>query len=141
MKFDGHDVKNVNLKWLRSNIGVVSQEPVLFDMTIAENIRFGAMQDVTEKDIEDAAKMANAHDFIVQLPQVEILFTLVKIFEESHSEKHIYFENYCLEIFKSSPCLEIRDQRWRRRSATFWRSETTDRHCACVNTKSKVVIV
>lgn len=71
MKFDGHDVKNLNVKWLRSNIGVVSQEPVLFDMTIAENIKFGAIHQVTDKEIENAAKMANAHDFILELPKVQ----------------------------------------------------------------------
>ena len=36
---DGHDIRSLNLKWLREHIGVVSQEPVLFDTTIAENIR------------------------------------------------------------------------------------------------------
>ncbi|CAL1537463.1 unnamed protein product [Lymnaea stagnalis] len=65
---DGHDIKTLNLKWLRTNIGVVSQEPSLFDASIEENIRFGKM-DATEKDIQDAAKEANAHDFIIQLPE------------------------------------------------------------------------
>lgn len=64
---DGHDIKNVNLKSLRSHIGIVSQEPVLFGTTIAENIRYGRL-DVTDKEIREAAAMANAHDFIEQLP-------------------------------------------------------------------------
>ena len=51
-------------------MGVVSQEPVLFDMSIAENIGFGALHQASQKEIEDAAKMANAHDFITQLPNV-----------------------------------------------------------------------
>ena len=55
------------MKWLRSHIGVVSQEPVLFDTTIAENIRYGK-EDATMEDIEEAAKQANAHDFIASLP-------------------------------------------------------------------------
>ena len=66
---DGHDIRNLNLKWLREHIGVVSQEPVLFATTIAENIRYGK-DGVTQEDIERAAKKANAHDFITRLPQV-----------------------------------------------------------------------
>ena len=57
----------MNLKWLRKHIGVVSQEPVLFDTTIAENIRYGN-KDVTMEQIIAAAKDANAHDFISELP-------------------------------------------------------------------------
>ena len=64
---DGRDIRSLNLKWLRSNIGIVSQEPVLFDTTIIENIRFGK-ENVTMAQIETAAKNANAHDFISQLP-------------------------------------------------------------------------
>ena len=60
-------MKDLNLKWLRSHIGVVSQEPVLFDTTIAENIRFGR-EDVTMEELKEAAKNANAHDFITGLP-------------------------------------------------------------------------
>ena len=60
-------MKELNLKWLRSQIGVVSQEPVLFDTTIAENIRYGR-EDATTEDIIAAAKKANAHDFITSLP-------------------------------------------------------------------------
>lgn len=66
---DGHDIRSLNLKWLREHIGIVSQEPVLFDTTISENIRFGK-DGVTQQDIETATKMANAHDFISKLPQV-----------------------------------------------------------------------
>ncbi|XP_065886141.1 ATP-dependent translocase ABCB1-like [Dysidea avara] len=63
----GYDVKELNLRWLRSNIGVVSQEPVLFATTIAENIRYGR-DDVTEEEMITAAEAANAHSFISQLP-------------------------------------------------------------------------
>ena len=66
---DGYDIRNLNLKWLREQIGVVSQEPILFATTIAENIRYGK-DGVTQEDIERATKMANAHDFIQRLPQV-----------------------------------------------------------------------
>lgn len=57
------------MNWLRQNIGVVSQEPVLFGCTIAENIRLGN-PNATITEIEQAAKQANAHDFIKSLPQV-----------------------------------------------------------------------
>ncbi|XP_076093992.1 ATP-dependent translocase ABCB1-like isoform X1 [Mytilus galloprovincialis] len=65
---DGENIKELNVNWLRKQIGVVSQEPVLFATTIAENIRYGRI-DVTQADIEQACKMANAHDFIKQLPE------------------------------------------------------------------------
>jgi ATP-binding cassette subfamily B (MDR/TAP) protein 1 len=67
---DGIDLRLINLRWLRSNIGIVSQEPVLFFGTIEDNIRFGK-RDATDEEVIAAAKMANAHDFIMQLPQVE----------------------------------------------------------------------
>ena len=57
------------MKWLRQNIGVVSQEPVLFGTSIAENIRYGR-EGVTTEELVTAAKMSNAHDFITKLPQV-----------------------------------------------------------------------
>ncbi|KAK2159077.1 hypothetical protein NP493_1733g00016 [Ridgeia piscesae] len=60
---DGHDIRDVNVKWLRQQIGVVSQEPVLFDGSISDNIRLGR-EGATQADIEEAAKMANAHNFI-----------------------------------------------------------------------------
>ncbi|XP_059510600.1 ATP-dependent translocase ABCB1 isoform X1 [Stegostoma tigrinum] len=64
---DGHDIRTLNVKWLRQHIGIVSQEPILFATTIAENIRYGR-EDVTDAEIEQAAKEANALDFISMLP-------------------------------------------------------------------------
>ncbi|XP_075244761.1 ATP-dependent translocase ABCB1-like isoform X2 [Convolutriloba macropyga] len=61
---DGVDLRSINIQWLRRQIGLVSQEPVLFGYTIAENIAFGR-EGATLDDIERAAKMANAHDFIM----------------------------------------------------------------------------
>ena len=63
----GYDVRELNIRWLRQHIGVVSQEPVLFATTIAENIRYGK-EDATQDEIETAAKAANAHSFISNLP-------------------------------------------------------------------------
>ncbi|XP_076435094.1 ATP-dependent translocase ABCB1-like [Babylonia areolata] len=68
VKLDGEDLRNLNVRWLRSHIGVVSQEPVLFATTIAENIRYGC-EGVTEEQVIQAAKNANAHDFIMSLPE------------------------------------------------------------------------
>lgn len=67
---DGHNIKELNLAWLRGQIGVVTQEPVLFDMSISDNIRLGARpgQTVSDYDVEQAARSANAHSFVVRLP-------------------------------------------------------------------------
>lgn len=56
------------MTWLRENIGVVSQEPILFGTTIAENIKYGK-QNASQEEIERAAKKSNAHTFITSLPQ------------------------------------------------------------------------
>lgn len=66
---DGIEIKSLNVNWLREKIGVVGQEPVLFGTSIYENIRYGR-ENAGKKDIEEAARVANAHDFIVKLPQV-----------------------------------------------------------------------
>ncbi|GAA5814177.1 hypothetical protein MFLAVUS_007670 [Mucor flavus] len=65
---DGHDVKDLNVKWLRQQIGVVSQEPVLFNMTIRKNVMMGSQRDVTEAEVIAACKESNCHTFITQLP-------------------------------------------------------------------------
>lgn len=68
---DGHDIRGLNIQWLRSLIGIVEQEPVLFATTIAENIRYGR-PGVSMEDIISAAKQANAYKFIMDLPQVAV---------------------------------------------------------------------
>ncbi|CAF0756890.1 unnamed protein product [Adineta steineri] len=65
---DGRDIKTLNVAWLRSQIGIVSQEPVLFTGSIEENIRFGN-PNATDDEVQAAAKMANAHEFIMDLPE------------------------------------------------------------------------
>nr|XP_045003766.1 bile salt export pump isoform X2 [Jaculus jaculus] len=65
---DGHDIRSLNIRWLRDQIGIVEQEPVLFSTTIAENIRYGR-EEATMEDIVRAAKEANAYNFIMSLPQ------------------------------------------------------------------------
>ncbi|PNY18107.1 ABC transporter B family member 15-like protein [Trifolium pratense] len=65
---DGVAINKLNIKWLRSIMGLVSQEPSLFATSIKENIIFGK-EDATEDEIVEAAKICNAHDFISLLPQ------------------------------------------------------------------------
>uniref|UniRef100_A0A3Q2Y0M0 Bile salt export pump n=1 Tax=Hippocampus comes TaxID=109280 RepID=A0A3Q2Y0M0_HIPCM len=65
---DGHDIRGLNIQWLRSLMGIVEQEPVLFATTIAENIRYGR-PGVSMDDIITATKEANAYNFIMDLPQ------------------------------------------------------------------------
>ncbi|XP_025201296.1 multidrug resistance protein 1A-like isoform X2 [Melanaphis sacchari] len=65
---DNFDLKYLNVHWLRQNIGVITQAPVLFSVSIAENIRYG-QSDCTRQDIIAAAMTANAHSFIIKLPK------------------------------------------------------------------------
>ncbi|KAK7259123.1 hypothetical protein RIF29_24721 [Crotalaria pallida] len=61
---DGVDIQNLQLKWLRQQMGLVSQEPVLFNDTIRANIAYGKEGNATEAEILAAAELANAHGFI-----------------------------------------------------------------------------
>ena len=89
---DSQDVRNVDLHWYRSQsrvrlfvqrslfylsliVGIVSQEPVLFDVSITENIAYGdnSRKDIPLDEIIRAAKDANIHDFIQSLPQVSFI--------------------------------------------------------------------
>ncbi|MEE6466379.1 hypothetical protein FKM82_006927 [Ascaphus truei] len=68
--FDDIDAKSLNIQWLRSQIGIVSQEPVLFDCSIAENIAYGDnTRTVPMDEIQRAAQAANIHSFIEELPE------------------------------------------------------------------------
>jgi ATP-binding cassette, subfamily B, bacterial len=64
---DGHDLRSIKQKSLRQNIGVVLQEPLLFNDTVRNNIAYG-WPDAAETEIENAARAANAYDFIQQMP-------------------------------------------------------------------------
>lgn len=66
VKVDGIDVKELSMHDLRQHIGIVSQESILFNTSVRENIAFG-MENASEEDIVQAAKIANAHDFISEL--------------------------------------------------------------------------
>lgn len=68
VKIDGIDVKNVSMYDLRQHIGIVSQESILFNTSVRDNIAFG-MDHATDEEVIHAAKIANAHHFIMELDQ------------------------------------------------------------------------
>ena len=67
---DGVDIQKFQLRWLRQQMGLVSQEPSLFNDTIRANIAYGKEGEATESDVVAAARLANAHKFISSLHQV-----------------------------------------------------------------------
>jgi ATP-binding cassette, subfamily B (MDR/TAP), member 1 len=69
---DGVDLKTMKLGWIRSKIGLVSQEPLLFATTIKENITYGK-EDATIEEIKRAIELANAAKFVDKLPNVLLL--------------------------------------------------------------------
>lgn len=80
---DGHDVKDFNIEYLRNFIGIVQQEPTLFNDTVEENLKIGnpdANMDVMVK----ACEMANAHSFIMALPKVSFLTAACMFFCTYH---------------------------------------------------------
>ena len=107
---DGQDIAGLDLKWLRSQIGYVQQEPVLFDASIADNIRYGDLsRDISDEEIVQVAKDCNIHDFIQSLPQV-ILLLIQRMF-------HVYF---C--------CSVLQYKCWRRWDIFEWWSEAENCH-------------
>lgn len=82
---DGIEIQKFQVKWLRRQMGLVSQEPVLFNETIRANIAYGKEGKATEAEIVEAAELANAHKFISGLQQVRpanfsFLFPQVQFF-------------------------------------------------------------
>jgi len=70
---DGNDIQELAIQWLRCQIGLVSQEPVLFDCSIRENVQYGDnSREVTMDEVIAAARMANIHSFVESLPQARI---------------------------------------------------------------------
>ena len=68
VRLDGADLRELEPAWLRSQIGVVAQEPLLFSRSIAANIRYGR-DGASEAEVEAAARAANVHDFVAALPE------------------------------------------------------------------------
>src|SRR5581483_9192504 len=65
---DGQDVRDVTLESLRAAVGVIAQDPFLFSATVRENIAFGRA-DISDEEVERAARLAQAHEFVERLPQ------------------------------------------------------------------------
>lgn len=63
VKVDGVDIREMDLQWYRKHVALVSQDPVIFSGTIRDNILFGK-PDASENELVDAARAANAHEFI-----------------------------------------------------------------------------
>lgn len=68
VKYNGTDMKELNVSWLRGQLGLVSQQPTLFDCSIEENICYG-LPDASHAQVVEAAIQANAHDFISAFPE------------------------------------------------------------------------
>jgi len=69
LNLENNNIKSLNLPWVRSKLGLVSQEPVLFDRTIAENIKYGDNErEVSMEEVLEAARKANIHSFVTSLP-------------------------------------------------------------------------
>ena len=70
VSIDGSDINTLNIKWLRQQLGLVSQEPVLFARSIRENVVYGLERSVPDDEIHKACQNANIHNFIMGLPKV-----------------------------------------------------------------------
>lgn len=68
LTIDGIDIRDLDLKWLRSNIGYVQQEPQLFGLTVRENVMYGLDREVSYDEMVEVCRKANAHDFISEWP-------------------------------------------------------------------------
>jgi ABC-type multidrug transport system fused ATPase/permease subunit len=69
---DGTDIRQLKIRSLRRMIGIVQQEPVLFNASIYENIALGDLQ-ITQAHVEEACRIANAQEFVHALPNVSYL--------------------------------------------------------------------
>lgn len=67
---DDHDIKSLNIQHLRGHLSLVSQEPILFDCSIRDNIAYGVGGSISQERIVQAAKLANIHEFVISLPLV-----------------------------------------------------------------------
>jgi ATP-binding cassette subfamily B (MDR/TAP) protein 1 len=68
VKYKDVDMKELNVRWLRDQLGLVSQQPTLFDCSIEDNIRYG-LPEASHEQVVEAAKQANAHNFIMEFPE------------------------------------------------------------------------
>jgi hypothetical protein len=138
---DGENIKNLNLEWLRGQIGLVTQEPALLSLSIKDNIAYG--RDVTMDQIEEAAKIAHAHTFISSLEKgydTQVMFGWhdhlfmafvfwgkgsVFSFVSSQVHSHFYIQSWC-------SCLSG----WQGRSSFDRRAENKTFYCKSCASKS-----
>lgn len=118
------------MRWLRDQIGIVSQEPILFGVSIADNIRYGR-DDITNEELVDAAIQASAHNFIKKLPNVRSSFNsqiersrTVPVMRKKIIVKFLEFVSGLQHV------------RGRQRLSTFRRTKATDRDSASAGEKS-----
>ena len=70
LNLEQNDIRGLNLPFVRSKLGIVSQEPILFNCSIADNIKYGDnSRNVTMEEVIEAAKKSNIHNFVAKLPQ------------------------------------------------------------------------
>uniref|UniRef100_A0ACD5V6F5 Uncharacterized protein n=1 Tax=Avena sativa TaxID=4498 RepID=A0ACD5V6F5_AVESA len=99
---DGVDIRTLRLKWLRAQMGLVSQEPALFATSIRENILFGK-EDATPEEVTAAAKAANAHDFISRLPQGQPPSTKQQQYETPYPKLSKNLDQHALDASEKRP--------------------------------------
>ncbi|RVW35932.1 ABC transporter B family member 1 [Vitis vinifera] len=123
---DGHDIKTLKLRWLRQQIGLVSQEPALFATTIKENMLLGR-PDATLVEIEEAARVANAYSFIVKLPEgfdtqlwADWVTVEGEVRHESCTEGLLVLEIH-LSLDASHPNYRLEKLAFKEQASSFWR--------------------
>ena len=88
---DGTDVETLNVGFVRSQMGLVSQEPILFNCSIKDNIAYGDnSRTVSMDEIINAARSANIHNFITSLTDVSVDDILIKIFFVNLANIHVF---------------------------------------------------
>lgn len=126
---DGVNLKELQLKWIREKIGLVSQEPVLFTGSIKDNIAYGK-DGATTEEIKAAAELANAAKFIDKLPQVRVIKRMLN----SHFPFSLNFLDIYVYVFGISG---IRYDGWGAWNPTVWWTEAEDRNSKGNFEKSK----
>ncbi|XP_021892726.1 ABC transporter B family member 1-like [Carica papaya] len=128
---DGHDIKTLKLRWLRQQIGLVSQEPALFATTIKENILLGR-PDADQVEIEEAARVANAHSFIFKLPdgfdtqvsKILICSYLINYYGRSPYSRRLSdfsTSDFSLSLDAAHPSYRIEKLAFKEQASSFWR--------------------
>lgn len=123
---DGNDIQELGIQWLRSQIGLVSQEPVLFDCSIRENIQYGDnSREVTMDEVIAAARMANIHSFVESLPQARIALSSIQRWFSAllgDSDRVTFVKKNSLKMCSPHVSLKNRQLLW----LLFWQGYETN---------------